>query len=250
MNAVAAPQASARPRKAELDPARSALRSSRWFSGFPESTLAELAAASSLRSFGARQPVVREGRWQDAALVVVRGSLRSVRRPDHARELTLETFRPGDLVADGVVCPDVGLPGDGLVAAETSLLLFLTREAFLTTLSSVPGVALALVRDLGRRLEEVKVLAAGLLGSNVEGRLHRLLVNLARAEGQPAGEDIVIARLPTQHDLASRIGACRETVSRIVADLARQQVIAMEGRKLRLGPRFFESARSSGRILP
>jgi CRP-like cAMP-binding protein len=46
--------------------------------------------------------------------------------------------------------------------------------------------------------------------------------------------------------LASRIGACRETVSRIVADLARQQVLTLEGRKLTLAPRFFEIARSVG----
>jgi CRP-like cAMP-binding protein len=69
---------------------------------------------------------------------------------------------------------------------------------------------------------------------------------LARDEGQAAMEGTVIARSPTQQDLASRIGACRETVSRIVADLARQQVLSLEGRKLTLGPRFFEIAKSAG----
>jgi CRP/FNR family cyclic AMP-dependent transcriptional regulator len=246
MNAEPAQSATAAPCKAELDPVASALRTCPWFNGLPEGTLAELAAAASLRSFSARQPVVREGRWQGAALLVVRGSLRSVRRPDHAREVTLETFRPGDLIADAVVCPEVSLPGEGLVAVETSLLLFVTREAFLAALAAVPQAALALVRDLGRRLDQVKLLATGLLTANVESRLHRLLVNLARAEGQPAGEDIVISRLPTQHDLASRIGASRETVSRIVADLDRQQIVSREGRKLTLGPRFFESAKAAG----
>ncbi len=246
MNGPDALQPTTAPRQPELDPAMTALRTSRWFSGLPDATLAQLAAAASLRSFSGRQPIVREGRWQGAALLVVRGSLRSVRRPGHARELTLETFRPGDLVADGVICPEAGLPGDGLVAAETTLLLFLAREAFLAALAGAPQAALMLIRDLGRRLDEVKLLATGLLTANVESRLHRLLLNLARAEGQSAGGDVVISRLPTQHDLASRIGASRETVSRIVADLDRQQIVSREGRKLTLGPRFFESARAAG----
>jgi CRP/FNR family transcriptional regulator, cyclic AMP receptor protein len=234
------------PRKVGFDPAVSALRSSPWFSEFPQDALMNLSMTASLCSFGARQQVILEGRWLGAALLVVKGCLRALHRTDHARELTLETFRPGELIADAAVCLDCTIPGDRLVAAETSLLLFLPREAFLLALSSVPQGAFTLIRDLERRIGRVKLLASGLVTSDVERRLFRLLFELARDQGQPAGDVTVISRLPPQQDLASRIGACRETVSRIVADLARQQVLSMEGRKLTLGARFFESARAAG----
>jgi CRP-like cAMP-binding protein len=68
----------------------------------------------------ARQQVLLEGRWLGAAVLVVKGCIRAVRRTDNARELTLETFRSGDLIADAVLLPDGSMPGDGLVAAETS----------------------------------------------------------------------------------------------------------------------------------
>ena len=249
MNAIASLRTdnlSALHRDMSFHPAMSALRNSPWFGGFPQSALTTLSMGASLCSFSARQQIVLEGRWLGAALLVVKGCLRAVRRTDNARELTLETLRPGDLVADAVVCSDGSIPGDGLVAAETSLLLFIPREDFLSALSSVPHAALTLIRDLERRLSRVKLLASGLATSDVESRLYRLLYNLARDEGQPAGEATVISRSPTQQDLASRIGACRETVSRIVADLARQQILSLEGRKLTLEPRFFEIARSVG----
>jgi CRP/FNR family cyclic AMP-dependent transcriptional regulator len=249
MNAIASlrtDSTTAPPRKVGFDPAMSALRSSPWFSEFPQDVLTELSLTASLVSFGARQQVVLEGRWLGAALLVVRGCLRAVRRPDHSRELTLETFRKGDLIADAAVGLDGAVPGDGLVAAEISLLLLLPREAFLSALSRVPQAALTLIGDLGRRLGRVKLLASGLMTSDVESRLYRLLFDLARDDGQPAGDVTVISRLPSQQDLASRIGACRETVSRIVADLARQQILSLERRKLTLGPRFFETARAAG----
>ena len=246
MNAIASIRTdSALQRDVSFHPALSALRNSAWFAAFPANALASLSMSASLCSYSARQQVVLEGRWVGAAVLVVKGSLRAVRRTDNARELTLETFRSGDLIADAVLLSDGGT-NDGLVAAETSLLLFVPRDEFLSALSTLPQVALSLIRDLERRLSRVKLLASGLATSDVENRLYRLLYNLARDEGQAAVEGTVIARSPTQQDLDSRIGACRETVSRIVADLARQQVLSLEGRKLTLGPRFFEIAKSAG----
>lgn len=227
-------------------PALSALQNSAWFAGFPPNALVSLSLSASLCSFSTRQQIPIEGRWLGAAVLVVKGCIRAVRRTDNARELTLETFRAGDLIADAVLFPDGTMPGDGLVAAETSLLLFIPRDEFLTLLNSTPHAALTLIRDLERRLNRVKLLASGLATSDVESRLYRLLLNLAHDEGQAVAEGTVIPRSPTQQDLASRIGACRETVSRIVADLARQQVLSLDGRKLTLAPRFFEIAKSAG----
>ncbi len=249
MNAIASLRpdtTAALQRDVSFHPATTALRSSGWFASFPANVLASLSMSASLCSFSARQQILLEGRWMGAAILVVKGTLRAVRRTDNARELTLETFRAGDLIADAVLFPDSVVPGDGLVAAETTLLLFIPRDEFLSALSSVPQASLSLIRDLERRLNRVKLLASGLATADVESRLYRLLFNLARDEGQQAGEATVISRSPTQQDLASRIGACRETVSRIVADLARQQILSLEGRKLTLAPRFFEIARSAG----
>lgn len=249
MNAIASlrtDSSAALQRDVSFHPAMSALRNSAWFSSFPQNALTTLSMGASLCSFSARQQIVLEGRWLGAAILVVKGCLRAVRRTDNARELTLETFRPGDVIADAVLSPDGAIPGDGLIAAETSLLLFIPHDEFLAAMAIVPQASLSLIRDLEKRLNRVKLLASGLATADVESRLYRLLYNLARDEGQPVGDGTVISRSPTQQDLASRIGACRETVSRIVADLARQQILSLEGRKLTLAPRFFEIARSSG----
>jgi hypothetical protein len=101
----------------------------------------------------------------------------------------------GDHRATRCSFPDGAMPSDGLVAAETSLLLFIPRDEFLTALSSVPQAALSLIRDLERRLNRVKLLASGLATSDVESRLYRLLYNLARDEGQSAEEGTVIRAL-------------------------------------------------------
>lgn len=71
---------------------------------------------------------------------------------------------------------------------------------------------------------------------SVENRIYRLLYKLACDEGQDSADGTLIPRFPTQLDLASRVGACRETVSRIVADLARKQVLSQDGCQVTLAP--------------
>jgi CRP-like cAMP-binding protein len=177
--------------------------------------------------------------------LLVRGCICAVRRTDSFRELTLETFRGGDVILDALIHSDSAPPSDRLVATETSILLLFPREEFLAVARTVPDVAFALLRDFERRLRGVKALAWGLATTDVESRLYRLLLSLARDEGEVGEGGTVIAHFPTQQDLAGRIGACRETVSRIVADLARQGLLSLRGRRLTLMPRFFALARAA-----
>ena len=226
-------------------PALGALRNSSCFGGLSASTLARLARCASIRSFWAKEQVALEGRWLGAAALVVRGCICAVRKTDGSRELILETFTAGNILVEGVVASDSAQSSDSLVAAETSVLLLLPREEFLAVTHTVPEVALALVREFERRLSRVKVLAWGLATTDVESRLYRLLLDLARDQGEVGAGGTVIARFPTQQELAGRIGACRETVSRIVADLARQGLVTLQGRCLTLMPRFFALARAA-----
>jgi len=234
-------------------PALGAMRNSRFFSGLSTGCLAQLAASACIRSFSAGQEIVLEGRWLGAPVMVVRGSIASVRRCEGTRELTLETFRSDGVFVDTTIRPEIhpggrleaGSPIDSLLACETSVLLLFPREVFLATSRAVPELALTLLRECERRLVRVKALAAGLASSDAESRLYRLILTLARDQGEVGKEGTVIRHFPTQRDLACRIGACRETVCRIVADLARKNLLTLQGRRLTLSPGFFALARAA-----
>jgi CRP-like cAMP-binding protein len=226
-------------REMGAQPALSALRSASWFSTWPASALPNLSMTSSLRSFGPGQPVAAEGKGLQAVVLVIKGRIRAVRRAEGGREVTLESFRAGELAADALFDPESVLPNDW-IAAETSLLLFIPREDFLTQLRAVPEAAIALARDFERRLTRAKGLATGLVLADVETRLYNALSTLAREEGEESPTGTVIARCPTQQELGNTIGACRETVSRIIAELARRNLLTLRGRRLTLAPAFFE----------
>jgi CRP-like cAMP-binding protein len=111
---------------------------------------------------------------------------------------------------------------------------------------SVPEVALTLARDFERRLTRVKGLACGLALADVQTRLYDALARLAREEGEAGPEGTVVRKCPTQQELGNEIGACRETVSRMIAELARQQLVALKGRRLTISARFLGRSTVSG----
>jgi len=220
-----------------VQPVLAALRCCPFFVGWSQAALASLSMVGSLRSFGNGQVVFPEGTRSDHTVVVVRGRLRAVRRADKGREVTLEVFREGTVCID-TLFGTAAAPYD-LVAAETSLLLFLPREALLAQVRANPDAALSLAQDFERRLAGARAMAAGMALSDVETRLKDVLIRMAQEQGELVAAGTLIRKSPTQQELGTMIGACRETVSRIVADFARKGLVNLQGRKLTLSPAFF-----------
>jgi CRP-like cAMP-binding protein len=229
---IDAPQA----RETAPHPALSALKSSPWFSCFSPQALSALGSVSSLRSFAAGQVVSPEGKHSASAVLVVKGRLRAVRRAEGGREMTLEVHRAGDLVTDALF-DAIGLLPNDWVAAETTLLLFIPKDDFMAQVRATPEAAMSLARDLERRLGRVKTLACGLALADVQTRLHQALARLAREEGEAGPEGMVVRKCPTQQELGNEIGACRETVSRMIAELARQELLSLKGRRMTISTR-------------
>src|SRR4029077_15141243 len=78
-----------------------------------------------------------------------------------------------------------------------------------------PGVALHMVRKLASRVRDLTENVRSLALMDVYGRVARLLLDLAESrEGR-----LVIEEPLTHRDIASRVGASREMISRIFSDL-------------------------------
>ncbi len=113
-------------------------------------------------------------------------------------------------------------------ALSPSLLASMKAEAFRKVLRENPEVAAnvmlhlaGLVRRLSDRVVEFSVLA-------VKNRIHAELLRLARDHGAGANE-AVISPAPTHADIASRVSAHREAVTRELNALARDGLFERRG---------------------
>lgn len=219
------------PAPATEPPAFEALRSCAQLRSASSDALRALAQAATVRSVSRGTIVAAQGGPFDSALLVVRGRIRAVCRAANGREISIETFRAGDLIADGAFAPQTPLAHDW-EAAEASTILLIARDAFVSCLRANPELALSLGADLVGRLERSKQLANGLALAGVQERVVSRLLAIGRQDGTPGPEGLLIRNRPTQQELANQIGACRETVSRTVSDLVRRGLLTPRGRSL------------------
>jgi len=225
---------------AAASPEAAALRACSVFASAVPAAIAAIARGATRKHAAPGAVVLSEGSLNTDVLLVVRGRLRAVRRGDNGREITVETFRTGDLIPDAALEPGTGTAHD-VVAGEPTVLLAIPRDVFLAHMRLQPEVALALAQSLAGRIRRQRELSAGLVMTDVQGRVVRALRQLAQRDGETTPEGVFVRQRPTQQELANSIGACRETVSRIVSEMARQGLVANRGRGLLLTRRLLEN---------
>jgi CRP/FNR family cyclic AMP-dependent transcriptional regulator len=149
----------------------------------------------------------------DALFVVATGQVKVVLIGEDGREVILSVLGEGEFFGEMALIDDEPRSAH-VIAMEDSTLVVLRREDFQSILMQVPAIALALLKELSRRLRRVDEKVGSLVLLDVNGRVAQLLLELADEEG---GERIT--RRLTHHTIAQMIGSSRETVSRTMREL-------------------------------
>jgi CRP-like cAMP-binding protein len=222
-----------------ISPEVAALQGSELFSKFSPGVLRALASRSTIKTLGRGAVLAATGTLPESTFLVVRGRIRAVRRGANGREISVESFRPGDLLADALAAPEQPLVNDW-EAGEPSAVLVISRETWAANPTAVAELVPALSRQLVRRLNRSHDLAFRLVLSDVQERVIATLLAMGKNEGQGVADGMLIRQRPTQQELANLVGACRETVSRIVSDLTRRGLLSPQGRGLLISNRLTE----------
>jgi CRP-like cAMP-binding protein len=127
-----------------------------------------------------------------------------------------------------------------VTAVERSELAVLTREAFFDLLKGNFVMIRALLATYSRRLRHANSTIEGLASLDVKGRLARYFRDLAEERGRRAGGGWIVVVRPSQREIADTIGSSRETVSRTMSQLARENLIVPKGKAIYV--RFEEEA--------
>src|SRR3989475_3427846 len=135
---------------------------------------------------------------------------------EDGREVILSVLSEGDFFGEMSLIDEEPRSAH-VIAMEDSNLLVIRREDFQVILQQSPGIALALLRELSRRLRRVDEKGGSLVLLDVNGRVAQLLLDLA----DEAGSDRITPRLP-HHPIAQMIGSSPQTVSRPMPRLGQE----------------------------
>jgi CRP-like cAMP-binding protein len=110
-------------------------------------------------------------------------------------------------------------------AVQASVAWTIAREPFQRLLVSCPPLVLAIARQMAQRMKRVEARVEDLVFRSVRIRVARMLAELAESFGRPDGDRVVIDIAITQADLATLVGATRQTVNQALGELGREGLV-------------------------
>ena len=156
------------------------------------------------------------------------GSVRVISIGRTGQELTLNVLGPGEIFGELSIL-------DGQQRSATAITLvptvvWLLSQADLNEfMSKYPPVNKAMIQILVERVRATARRLEAMTFQDVLGRLAFELLSLADRSGQPYEQGIEITIPLTQVDLASMVGATRESVNKAVSVLRSKELINVDG---------------------
>lgn len=186
--------------------------------------LEALAAHASSQTYPRNTVIINEGDRSDSIFITVSGKVKVFLHGEDGREVVLNMHGPGEYFGEMVL--DEGPRSASVMTVEPSRFLVISKADFRQFLSTHPDFAMKLINRLMSRIRALTDNVGSLALLDVYGRVARLLLELATEQG---GKLVVGERL-TQKDIADRVGASREMISRIFKDLVAGGYIQVDDR--------------------
>jgi len=215
----------------EDDRSRDELRVVRLLGTLEQAELASLARRCQWRDFEEGETILRRDDRGDEVCFVVRGRVRVGETSPEGREIVFAEIGVGEHIGE-MAAIDGGHRSADVVAATDCRVACLPGADFCHLLHRNPEIALALLRDAARIIRLNNIRITELTSAGAVERICREL--LRRAHAVASSTTWVIDELPTQETLAAVTGTTRETVAKVMSQLAHAGLVHRFRRSLEI----------------
>lgn len=186
--------------------------------------LEEIAARGRIRTVRRGEMLFAIGDEGDSMMAVLSGRVLLSRVTSEGKEIALDAIERGRTFGELALIDGEPRSADA-VMVEGGDLFVLQRTAFQALLERQPAIAIALLGELTRIVRRTNRLVESVSFLELGPRLARLLLILAASCEERADGAIVLSAQYTQGELAKRIAASRESVSKQIATWTREGIL-------------------------
>ena len=189
-----------------------------------------LSARCNWRHVPAHQQIIDRDSDDTDVYLITSGRVRVVNFSLSGREISFDDLRPGQFFGE-IAALDEGVRSASVVALTDTDLAVMPATLFLETTLSEPTVAKAVLVHLAatvrRSTERIMDLSTVAANNRVQAEILRLARTGERDDGTA-----LIEPIPVHADIASRVSTTRETVARVMGDLARTGLVERQSHTL------------------
>lgn len=208
------------------------LRKTNWFCGFSSDLLRSFSGMTRPASYPGGTLLFIEGQRPRGAFIVCSGRVKLSTTSREGKVLILKVAGPGEVLGLSAVISG----SDYETTAETvgdCQINFVERESMVRMVEGNPEMSLRSIRALSTEFQSVyRDIHELVLARSSAGKLARLLLSWTRPEGEKTERESRVPSSLTHEEMAQMIGASRETVTRLLGDLKKKELIRVDGSTL------------------
>jgi CRP/FNR family transcriptional regulator/CRP/FNR family cyclic AMP-dependent transcriptional regulator len=198
-----------------------------------EEGMRELSAFARKRVFRQGEVIFHRDDPGQVMYIIKEGKVKNSLTSQDGQEVALAVLGLGECFGELAILDGAPRSTDA-VAMERLEVYSLQRQDFINAVLKQPKIAIQVMRVLSQRLRQTDQQIEDLLFLDVYGRVAKKLLELSESHGVPTPKGVRIELRLTQQELASMVGASRESVNKVMGYFTDKRYVMTDKHKITL----------------
>jgi len=203
------------------------------FNSLSDEEIDSLASAARRRTFRSGEVIFHRDDPGQVMYVIKEGKVKICLISPDGQEISLVVFGTGDHFGELALLDGLPRSADA-IALEKVECYTLQRSDFHSAIMKNPKIAIRVMEVLCERLRKTDQQVEDLIFLDVYGRVAKKLLELSDTHGKKVDSGIRIDVRLTQQELASMVGASRESVNKVLGYFTEKQYISTDKHRITL----------------
>jgi CRP/FNR family transcriptional regulator, cyclic AMP receptor protein len=203
------------------------------FANLADEDLHELMAAAKRRAFRSGEVIFHRDDPGQVLYMIKEGKVKICIISPDGQEISLAVFGKGECFGEFALLDGLPRSADA-VAMEKVECYTLQRSDFHNAIMKNPKIAIKVMEALIKRLRTTDEMVEDLIFLDVYGRVAKKLLELSNTHGIKTEDGVRIDVRLTQQELASMVGASRESVNKVMGYFTEKDFISTDKHRITL----------------
>jgi CRP/FNR family transcriptional regulator/CRP/FNR family cyclic AMP-dependent transcriptional regulator len=204
-----------------------------FFADLADEDISQLMSAAKRRSFRAGEVIFHRDDPGQVLYMIKEGKVKICIISPDGQEISLAVFGKGEYFGEFSLLDGQPRSSDA-IALEKVECYTLQRSDFHNAIMKNPKIAIKVMEVLIKRLRSTDEMVEDLIFLDVYGRVAKKLLELADAHGVQTEHGVRIDVRLTQQELASMVGASRESVNKVMGYFSEKDFISTDKHRITL----------------
>lgn len=209
------------------------LRQVTFFADLADEDVTQLMAAAKRRTFRSGEVIFHRDDLGQVLYMIKEGKVKICIISPDGQEISLAVLGKGEYFGEFSLLDSLPRSADA-IALEKVECYTLQRSDFHNAIMKNPKIAIKVMESLTKRLRNTDEMVEDLIFLDVYGRVAKKLLELADAHGVKTEQGVRIDVRLTQQELASMVGASRESVNKVMGYFTEKDFISTDKHRITL----------------